>query len=148
MTEDVKELSDVVVVGYGTQNKAKITGAVSSVKMDDILGDRPVTTTQSLLQGAVPGLQVTINSGQPGASSSLNVRGGTSFGSALTSGFNAASPLILVDNIPINGPLNLIDPNDIETITVLKDAGSAAIYGARSASVSYTHLTLPTSDLV
>jgi TonB-linked SusC/RagA family outer membrane protein len=133
MAEDVKELSDVVVVGYGTQNKAKITGAVSSVKMDDILGDRPVTTTQSLLQGAVPGLQVTINSGQPGASSNLNVRGGTSFGSSLTSGFNTASPLILVDNIPLNGPLNLIDPNDIETVTVLKDAGSAAIYGARSA---------------
>jgi TonB-linked SusC/RagA family outer membrane protein len=125
--------NEVVVVGYGTQKKALVTGAVSTVKMDAILGDRPVSTTSSLLQGAVPGLQVTISSGIPGASASLNIRGGTDFGSSTTSGINTSGPFIVLDNVPFNGPLNMIDPNDIESVSLLKDAGSAAIYGARSA---------------
>ncbi|WP_181182479.1 SusC/RagA family TonB-linked outer membrane protein [Sphingobacterium lumbrici] len=129
----VSDLEEVVVVGFGAQQKAKITGAISTIKMDDVLGDRPVSTTASLLQGVVPGLQVSISSGQPGAGASFNIRGGTGFGTSLTSAMNTAGPLVLIDNAPLNGPLNLIDPNDIETITVLKDAGSAAIYGARSA---------------
>ncbi len=133
MMTDSKELSDVVVVGYGTQKKAKVTGAVSTIKMDEVLGERPVSTTASLLQGVIPGLQVSISSGQPGAGASLNVRGGTGFGTTLSPSFSSDGPLILVDNTPLNGPLNMIDPNDIESITVLKDAGSAAIYGARSA---------------
>ena len=133
LTSASTALTDVVVVGYGTQKKAIVTGSVATVKMDDILGDRPVTSTGALLQGAVPGLQVTINSGQPGASTSFNVRGGTDFGTTSTSSINTGGPFILVDNVPFNGPLNLIDPNDIESVTVLKDAGSAAIYGARSA---------------
>jgi TonB-linked SusC/RagA family outer membrane protein len=124
--------TEVVIVGYGKQNKIKLTGAVATLKMDDVLGDRPVSNMSTLLQGATPGLQVTISSGQPGVSSSLNVRGFTDF-NATGDTAKAGSPLILVDNVPLNGPLNLVDPNDIETLTVLKDAGSAAIYGARAA---------------
>lgn len=133
LVSDVTTLSDVVVVGYGTQSKAKVTGAISTIKMDDVLGDRPVSNLGTLLQGSSPGLQVSINSGKPGASTSWNIRGGTGFGTSATSGFNSNGPFILVDNVPYNGPTNLLDPNDIESVTVLKDAGSAAIYGARSA---------------
>ncbi|HTM97788.1 MAG TPA: SusC/RagA family TonB-linked outer membrane protein, partial [Pedobacter sp.] len=126
-------LNEVVIVGFGTQKKKNLTGAVASINMSEVLGDRPVSTTASLLKGVIPGVQVGITSGQPGASASFNVRGGTDFGTSLGSAVQTSAPLILVDNAPLNGPLNLIDPNDIETITVLKDAGSAAIYGARSA---------------
>lgn len=125
LTEDTKSLDEVVVVGFAKQKKANLTGSVSSVKMDDILGDRPVPTTGTLLQGAVPGLQVTSGSGEPGGGLSFNIRGTTSI--------NGGSPLILVDNVPFSGPLNLLNPNDIESVTVLKDAASASIYGARSA---------------
>jgi len=131
--EAKKSIEEVVVVGYGTKNKAKVTGAIVSVKMDDILGDRPVTSTANLLQGALPGLNITIPTGQPGAATSnftMNVRGGTSFSGG---SFSAGSPFVVIDNIPYDGNLNLIDPNDIETVTLLKDAGSAAIYGSRSA---------------
>jgi hypothetical protein len=72
---DVKSLSDVVVVGYGTQKKAKVTGAVATLTMDSVLGDRPVTSLGALLQGATPCLQVTINSGQPWAGTAWNIRG-------------------------------------------------------------------------
>ncbi|HWJ29772.1 MAG TPA: TonB-dependent receptor plug domain-containing protein, partial [Flavisolibacter sp.] len=118
--------SEIVIVGYGTKAKTEVTGAVSTVKMNDVLGNRPVSTTATLLQGAAPGLQVKIGSGEPGADASFNIRGITGLG-------QSGAPLILVDNVPFNGPLNLIDPNDIESVTVLKDAGSAAIYGGRSA---------------
>ncbi|MGF7230971.1 TonB-dependent receptor [Arachidicoccus sp.] len=129
----VSSLNDLVIVGYGKQQKELVTGAVSTIKMDNVLGDRPVTSLGALLQGATPGLQVSISSGQPGAGSSWNIRGGTDFGSSLTSGISTQGPFILVDNVPYTGPTNLLDPNDIESVTVLKDAGSAAIYGARSA---------------
>jgi TonB-linked SusC/RagA family outer membrane protein len=128
-----KSLSDVVVVGYGSQKKAKVTGAVASLTMDSLLGDRPVASLGALLQGATPGLEVTIGSGQPGASTSWNIRGGTDFGTGAAAGINNGSPFIIVDNVPFNGPTNLLDPNDIESVTVLKDAGSASIYGSRSA---------------
>jgi len=126
------EMNELVIVGYGTQKKLNLTGAINTVKMDEVLGNRPVSTTATLLQGAAPGLRVNISSGEPGAGADFNIRGATDIG---TSGrnINAGSPLILVDNVPFNGPLNLIDPNDIENVTVLKDAGSAAIYGGRSA---------------
>ena len=133
LTEDTKTLNDVVVVGYGTQSRAKVTGATATIKMEDVLGDRPVSSLGTLLQGATPGLDVSISSGAPGAGTSWNVRGGTDFGTSLTSGINNQGPFILVDNVPYTGPTNLLDPNDIESVTVLKDAGSAAIYGARSA---------------
>lgn len=125
MKEDTQTLNDVVVVGFAKQKKANMTGAVSSVKMDDIIGVRPIATTGSLLQGVAPGLQVTQDTGEPGGGSSFNIRGTTSI--------NGGSPLILVDNVYYNGPLNMLNPNDIESVTVLKDASSASIYGARSA---------------
>lgn len=125
-------LNEIVIVGYGTQSKAKLTGAISTVQVDDILRDRPVSTLSTLLINVVPGLQITVPSGQPGSSTSLNIRGGTDI-STTGNAVNTGSPLILVDNVPFNGPLNLINPSDIETISVLKDAGSAAIYGGRSA---------------
>jgi TonB-linked SusC/RagA family outer membrane protein len=130
---EVSSLNEVVVVGYGTQKKANLTGAVTTVKVDEVLGNRPVSTTGALLQGVVPGLKVNIGSGAPGASKSLNIRGATDISATGGSDINSSAPLVLVDNVPFNGPLNLLDPNDIESVSVLKDAGSAAIYGARSA---------------
>lgn len=117
------QLSDVVVVGYGTQKKANLTGAVSTVNMNDILSDRPVSSTAQALQGAAPGLQITTGSGQPGAASSVNIRGFTSI--------NGGAPLVLVDNVPMN--MDDVNPKDIATITVLKDASASSIYGARAA---------------
>jgi TonB-linked SusC/RagA family outer membrane protein len=118
-------LSDVVVVGYGTQKKENLTGAVSTVNFSDRLGDRPVNTIGTVLQGAAPGLQVTRTTGEPGGGFSINIRGTTSI--------NGGSPLILVDNVPFEGGLNLLDPSEIESMSILKDAASASIYGARSA---------------
>ncbi|WP_162618711.1 SusC/RagA family TonB-linked outer membrane protein [Pedobacter yulinensis] len=123
LKEEAKGLSDVVVVGFGTQKKANLTGAVSTVKLDEILGDRPVTSTSQVLQGAAPGLQVTTSSGQPGARSGLNIRGFTSI--------NGGAPLVLVDNVAMD--MEDINPKDIASVTVLKDASSSAIYGARAA---------------
>lgn len=123
LKEESSRLNDVVVVGFGTQKKANLTGAVAVVKMDEILGDRPVSSTSQLLQGASPGLQVTTNSGQPGAKSNLNIRGFTSI--------NGGSPLVLVDNVAMD--MDDINPKDIETVTVLKDASASSIYGARAA---------------
>lgn len=123
LKEDTETLEEVVVVGYGVQKKANLTGAVSSVKMDEILGDRPVTSVSNVLMGAMPGLQVTGTSGQPGAEMSFNIRGVNSI--------NEGAPLVLVDNVEMD--INMLDPNDIESISVLKDAASSAIYGARAA---------------
>lgn len=134
MKEKVGELNEVVVVGYGTQKKENLTGAVNTVKVDDLLGNRPVSTTGAVLQGAIPGLNVTIGTGEPGGNPSFNIRGGTDIGSSTANNvIKTQEPFIVLDNVPFTGPINLIDPNDIETVTVLKDAGSAAIYGARSA---------------
>ncbi len=123
LRENTESLGEIVVVGYGTQKKANLTGAVSSVKMDDVLGNRPLSTVNEALQGAVPGLQVTGTSGVPGEGMSFNVRGVNSI--------NSGSPLVLVDNVEMD--INMLDPNDIESVTVLKDAASSAIYGARAA---------------
>jgi TonB-linked SusC/RagA family outer membrane protein len=116
-------LNDVVVVGYGTQKKADLTGAVSVVDKK-VLENRPVTNSLSALQGAAPGLIVTRSNGQPGQEGwSANIRGFSSL-----NGTN--SPLVIVDGI--EGDLTLINPNDIESVSVLKDAAAAAIYGAKS----------------
>lgn len=123
LKEDTEMLEEVVVVGYGTQKKVDLTGAVASVKMDDVLGNRPVGTTSQVLEGAIPGLQISRNNGKPGVTMNLNIRGVTST--------NGGDPLVLVDNVPMD--LDMIDPNDIESVSVLKDAASAAIYGARAA---------------
>lgn len=123
LEEDTKALKEVVVVGYGTQKKVNLTGAVSSVRMDEVLGNRPLSTVSEALQGALPGLQVTSTSGVPGEGMSFNIRGVNSI--------NEGNPLVLVDNVEMD--INMLDPNDIESVTVLKDAASSAIYGARAA---------------
>lgn len=123
LIEDTKALDEVVIVGYGSQKKINLTGAVSSVKMDEVLGNRPVVSAANALIGAIPGLQITTSSGRPGGDMSFNIRGVNSI--------NEAKPLVLVDNVEMD--INMLDPNDIESVTVLKDAASSAIYGARAA---------------
>ncbi len=115
-------VDEVVVVGYGIQKKVNMTGAVSQVKMNEVLADRPVVSTANALQGTIPGLVVS-GDASPGTSKTFNIRGTTSL--------NGGSPLVLIDNVP--GDLNMINPEDIESVSVLKDASSSAIYGARAA---------------
>ena len=122
LSEENFSLDEVVVVGFGKQKKANMTGAVSQVNMDNVLADRPVTSVTTALQGAVPGLTVTGGS-SPGDTKSFNIRGITSISGGV--------PLVLVDNVP--GNIDMINPEDIESVTVLKDAASTAIYGARAA---------------
>ncbi|WP_055395238.1 TonB-dependent receptor [Flagellimonas eckloniae] len=124
LQEDAAKLDEVVVVGYGSQKKANLTGAVVSVKGDDI-NKRPITQGSQALQGVASGVYINTNSGEPGNdNATINVRGvGT---------LNNSDPLVLIDGI--EGPLNSINSNDIETINVLKDAASAAIYGTRAAN--------------
>ena len=123
LKEDTKVLDEVVVVGYGTQKKANLSGAVAAVD-GKVLQDRPITNIGQGLQGVVPNLNITMNNGgAPGATSSFNIRGNTSL--------NGGSPLVLVDNVQMDA--NLVTPDDIESISVLKDAASASIYGARAA---------------
>lgn len=133
LKDDSKALDEVVVVGYGSQKKANLTGAVSSVKMDEVLGDRPVLNASDALQGAVPGLFVSNNGNAPGKSKSFQIRGAYSVGVKNSDGSygNTIKPLVLIDNV--EGDLDMVNPEDIESISVLKDAASAAIYGARAA---------------
>ena len=116
-------LSEVVVIGYGTQKKVNLTGAIAQVD-GTVLANKPVTNVGQALQGVIPNLNITNSSGNPNASPGINIRGTTS----LSSG---GSPLVLVDGIQMD--LNLLNPVDIQSITVLKDAASCAIYGARGA---------------
>jgi len=124
LSQDTQGIDEVVVVGFSVQKKANVTGATSSVKMGDVLANRPITNALSALQGTVPGLQITSNSGQPGEQGlSFNIRGLTSI--------NGGTPLVLVNNVP--AAIGDINPQDIESVTVLKDAAAASIYGARAA---------------
>lgn len=126
LLEDEKALDEIVVVGYGEQKKADVIGAVSQLSSDNI-DNRQVTNTSSVLTGQVPGVTVIQRGGRPGSDGgTINIRGIGSFGAG-------TSPLILIDGIPTN-IFNDINPNDIESISVLKDASSAAIYGARAAN--------------
>lgn len=118
------QLSDVVVVGYGTQKKVNLTGAVSQVS-GKILSDKPVANVAMSLQGAIPNLNVTFNDGHPGSPGKFNIRGMASINNT------GGSPLILIDGVP--GNINMLNPEDVSSISVLKDASSAAIYGARGA---------------
>lgn len=123
LQSSVNDLNEVVVVGYGTQKKANLTGAVASVN-GSVLENRPISNIGQGLQGVVPNLNVSMgHGGAPGAGASFNVRGTTSL--------NGGEPLVLVDNVQMDA--NLVNPDDIESISVLKDAASAAIYGARAA---------------
>lgn len=127
-------LSEVVVVGYGTARKKDLTGAVASVSTKDFVKGA-LQTPEQLITGKVAGVQITSNSGAPGAGSTIRIRGGASL--------NASnSPLIVIDGVPVdNGgaagsvnPLNLINPSDIENFTILKDPSAAAIYGSRASN--------------
>ncbi|QHS58479.1 SusC/RagA family TonB-linked outer membrane protein [Chitinophaga agri] len=126
LESDQKALGEVVVVGYGTQKKVKLVGAVSAVKVDEKITSRSLPNTSSALSGLVPGLSVTQNSGMAGNnSSSLIIRGlGT---------VNNSSPLVVVDGMP-DVDINRVNMNDIESISVLKDATSASVYGSRAAN--------------
>lgn len=122
MKEDAVLLDEAVVVGYGTQKRVNLTGSVSVVGGKE-LEDRVAHSVTHMLQGAVPGLNITTSSGKPGSTPSINVRGITSI--------NGASPLVLIDGV--EGDLNRVNPNDVESISVIKDAAAAAVYGARAA---------------
>ena len=124
LKEDSQTLEEVVVVGYGVQKKANLTGAVATVNAK-ALESRPVSSVSAAIAGQMPGVTAIQSSGAPGSQAAdITIRGKNSI--------NAASPLVIVDGVP--GSMNTIDPNDIETFTVLKDAASAAIYGVQAAN--------------
>ncbi|MGN7722134.1 TonB-dependent receptor [Chitinophaga sp. 22620] len=129
LQQDVASLTDVVVVGYGSQKKENLTGAVATVAAKE-LESRPLVNLAQGLQGLVPNLNINLNSGRPGASANFNIRGVTSLNADGGSN-NLGAPLVMVDGVQMDP--NLIDPGDVESVTVLKDAASAAIYGARGA---------------
>lgn len=122
LQQNATGLNQVVVVGYGTQKKANLTGAVTQIG-SKMMEDRPLNNVGAALQGVIPNLNINFSDGHPGADSKVNIRGYTSV--------NGGQPLVLIDGVP--GDLNLVNPADVATITVLKDASSAAIYGARAA---------------
>ena len=134
LTEDTQFLDEVVVIGYGTVKKEDMTGSVTAVKAEE-LNRGAVVSTQDMLKGKVPGLHVIPGDGGPGSGSTIRIRGGASL--------NASNdPLIVIDGVPIaygagagmTNPLELVNPNDIESFSVLKDASSAAIYGSRASN--------------
>ena len=126
MKEDNEVLSEVVVVGYGAQKRADITGAVASVDVGKTLESRPIADVGRGLQGAVPGMNIVIPTGEVGSDPLIKIRG------QIGSVNGGSSPLILLDNVEIPS-IQLVNPNDIQSITVLKDAASASIYGSKAA---------------
>ncbi|PWG80234.1 SusC/RagA family TonB-linked outer membrane protein [Pararcticibacter amylolyticus] len=141
LVPNTQNLTEVVVIGYGTQQKKDLTGSISTVSSKDFQKGN-IATPEQLIVGKVAGVQVTTNGGQPGSPSTIRIRGGASL--------NASNdPLIVVDGVPfsnfkdasgkntlpgIGNPLALLNPNDIETFTVLKDANATAIYGSRASN--------------
>jgi len=134
LKSNTSALEEVVVIGYGTQKKSELTGSISTVSAKDFQKGQ-ITSPEQLIMGKVPGVQITTSGGQPGAGSTIRIRTGASL--------NASNdPLIVVDGIPLAGgsvsgvanPLSLINPNDIETFTILKDANATAIYGSRASN--------------
>ena len=124
LKEDTQTLDEVVVVGFGTQKKVNLTGSVGVVNAEEI-ASRPVTNATQALQGLVPGLQITQSSGALESTPSINVRGTATIGEGSSGG-----PLILIDGM--EGDLNTINPQDIENISILKDAAASSIYGSRA----------------
>jgi TonB-linked SusC/RagA family outer membrane protein len=126
LAEDVANLSEVVVVGYGTQKKSQMTGAISSVSQKEI-AELPITNARQALQGRAAGVDVTQAGSKPGAGPQIRIRGRRSF--------NASNdPLYVVDGIPLAGGIDDINPNDITSMEVLKDASATAIYGSRGSN--------------
>ena len=126
LKDDTQTLEEVVVVGYGTQKKVNVTGAVGMVDAE-VLQARPVQNVSQALQGAVPGLNLTVGNagGSLDGRMNINIRGAGTIGDG-----SGSSPLVLIDGI--EGDMNTVNPNDIESVSVLKDAASASIYGARA----------------
>ncbi|MFN3852351.1 MAG: SusC/RagA family TonB-linked outer membrane protein [Spirosomataceae bacterium] len=134
LVSDAKVLSEVVVIGYGTQKKKDLTGSIASISSADF-NKGNIATADQLVNGKIAGVQITPNGGAPGAGSTIRIRGGASL--------NASNdPLIVIDGVPLdNGevrgapnPLSLINPNDIESFNILKDASATAIYGSRASN--------------
>ena len=123
LQSDGNNLNEVIVVGYGTAIKKDLTGAVGTLS-GDLINERKTTRVSQALQGAIPGVQVTRNAGTPGASGSILIRGVTTLG--------VNDPLVIIDGVP--GSLDNLNPDNIESISVLKDAASSAIYGSRAAA--------------
>ncbi|WP_298732470.1 TonB-dependent receptor [uncultured Chitinophaga sp.] len=134
LTADAKGLNEVVVVGYGTQKKSDLTGSITAISSKDF-NKGVVATPEQLIIGKVAGVQITNNSGAPGAGSRIRIRGGSS----LTA---SNDPLIVIDGVPLDNaelkgssnPLSFINPNDIESFNILKDASATAIYGSRASN--------------
>ncbi|WP_375433620.1 SusC/RagA family TonB-linked outer membrane protein [uncultured Hymenobacter sp.] len=134
LAENTTLLNEAVVVGYGTQRRQDLTGAVEQISEKQFVKGQ-VTNPEQLVQGKVAGVQITTGGGAPGAASQILIRGGSSLSAS-------NSPLIVIDGVPVDNsgiagasnPLSLINPNDIESITVLKDASSTAIYGVRASN--------------
>ena len=134
LTEDSEFLDEIVVIGYGTVKKDDLTGSVAAIKAEDI-NRGAVTNTQDMLKGKIAGVLITPGDGGPGSGSRIRIRGSASL--------NASNdPLIVIDGVPVaqgaggamSNPLDLLNPNDIESFTVLKDASSSAIYGSRASN--------------
>jgi TonB-linked SusC/RagA family outer membrane protein len=124
LVEDVAQLDEIVVIGYGVQRKKVVTGAIESVSAEEI-SLTPILRVEQALQGRTPGVQVTNQSGQPGEAPTVRIRGAGTTGNA--------APLYIVDGLPVGG-IDFLNPGDIESMDVLKDAASAAIYGSRAAN--------------
>ena len=125
LQEDQKTLGEVVVIGYGVQKKSVVTASIAKVSAEDLAGKAPVRIDNAL-KGLAAGVNVTSSSGAPGAGSRVRVRGvGT---------INNSDPIYIVDGMPIEGTIDYLNPSDIESIEVLKDAASGAVYGARAAN--------------
>ncbi|MBQ8673661.1 MAG: TonB-dependent receptor [Bacteroides sp.] len=125
LKEDTETLDEVVVVGYGVQKKSVVTAAISKVSSEQLNLTKP-SRVEDALKGKISGVQITQSSGQPNSDSKVRIRG---IGSVTNS-----DPLYIVDGMPVGGGINYLNPNDIESVEVLKDAASAAIYGARAAN--------------
>jgi len=134
LVEDSKVLNDVVVIGYGRAKKSDLTGSVTAIKPDE-KNHGLQTNAQDMIQGKIAGVNITTSSGQPGSGATIRIRGGSSF--------NASNdPLIVIDGLAmdnqgvkgLSNPLSMVNPNDIESFTVLKDASATAIYGSRGSN--------------
>lgn len=126
LMEDAEMLSEVVVVGYGAQKKTNLTGAVATVDVGKALDSRPISDVGRGLQGTTPGLTITIPTGEVGTDPNIKIRG------AIASLEGNSKPLILMDNVEIPS-ISLVNPDDIESISVLKDAAASSIYGSKAA---------------
>lgn len=134
LSPDVQQLEDVVVIGYGTQDVDDNTGSVTSVSSEDF-NEGAITSPEELFQGKAAGVTVTSNDGAPGSGATIRIRGGSSLSAS-------NDPLFVIDGVPLDGnavsgmrnPLNTINPNDIESISILKDASATAIYGSRASN--------------